>query len=144
MSSMQENELHGWRLSDASDLRMGGYPAKVKSLVFLSKGMLMATAGAPGAVVWPFAGADGPMGKEAAEIGFEEGSTCHPCRRRARPHDPGRGVERRPRLGLRPHIETAGADQGGEGRADQRARHVRGRQTPRLGRRRRRRRRGWA
>jgi WD40 repeat protein len=75
MSSMQENELHGWRLSDARDLRMGGYPAKVKSLVFLSKGMLMATAGAPGAVVWPFAGADGPMGKEAAEIGFEEGST---------------------------------------------------------------------
>jgi len=75
MSSMQENELHGWRISDARDLRMGGYPAKVKSLVFLSKGMLMATAGAPGAVVWPFAGADGPMGKEAAEIGFEEGST---------------------------------------------------------------------
>jgi WD40 repeat protein len=75
ISSMQENELHGWRLSDARDLRMGGYPAKVKSLVFLSKGMLMATAGAPGAVVWPFAGADGPMGKEAAEIGFEEGST---------------------------------------------------------------------
>ena len=73
MSSMQENELHGWRVSDSRDLRMGGYPAKVKSLVFLSKGMLMATAGAPGAVVWPFAGADGPMGKEAAEIGFEEG-----------------------------------------------------------------------
>jgi len=74
MSSMQENELHGWRIADGKDLRMGGYPAKVKSLVFLSKGMLMATAGAPGAVVWPFAGADGPMGKEAAEIGFDEGS----------------------------------------------------------------------
>src|SRR6185312_13431417 len=25
MSSMQENELHGWRLSDGRDLRMGGY-----------------------------------------------------------------------------------------------------------------------
>jgi WD40 repeat protein len=72
MSSMQENELHGWRIADAKDLRMGGYPAKVKSLVFLSKGLLLATAGAPGAVVWPFAGADGPMGKEAAEIGFDE------------------------------------------------------------------------
>jgi WD40 repeat protein len=72
MSSMQENELHGWRLSDAKDLRMGGYPAKVKSLVFLSKGLLMATAGAPGAVVWPFAGAEGPMGKDAAEIGFDQ------------------------------------------------------------------------
>jgi WD40 repeat protein len=74
MSSMQENQLHGWRLADAKDLRMGGYPAKVKSLVFVSKGMLMATAGAPGAVVWPFSGADGPMGKEAAEIGFDESS----------------------------------------------------------------------
>jgi WD40 repeat protein len=72
MSSMQENQLHGWRLSDAKDLRMGGYPAKVKSLAFLAKGQLLATAGAPGAVVWPFGGANGPMGKEAAEIGFDE------------------------------------------------------------------------
>ena len=72
MSSMQENQLHGWRLSDAKDLRMGGYPAKVKSLVFMAKGMLMATSGAPGVVVWPFGGANGPMGKEAAEIGFDE------------------------------------------------------------------------
>jgi len=72
MSSMQENQLHGWRLADSKDLKMGGYPAKVKSLVFFSKGLLMATSGAPGAVVWPFAGANGPMGKEAAEIGFDE------------------------------------------------------------------------
>jgi WD40 repeat protein len=72
MSSMQENQLHGWRLADAKDLRMGGYPAKVKSMAFLSKGLLLATAGAPGAVVWPFAGASGPMGKEAVEIGFDE------------------------------------------------------------------------
>jgi WD40 repeat protein len=72
MSSMQENQLHGWRLSDSKDLRMGGYPAKVRSLVFLAGGMLLATSGAPGAVVWPFAGANGPMGKEAAEIGVDE------------------------------------------------------------------------
>ena len=72
MSSMQENQLHGWRLNDSKDLKMGGYPGKVKSLVFFSKGLLMATSGAPGVVVWPFAGANGPMGKEAAEIGFDE------------------------------------------------------------------------
>jgi WD40 repeat protein len=72
MSSMQENQLHGWRLADAKDLRMGGYPAKVKSMTFLSKGQLFATSGAPGAVVWPFAGPTGPMGKEAAEIGYDE------------------------------------------------------------------------
>jgi len=72
MSSMQENQLHGWRIADGKDLRMGGYPAKVKSVAFLSKGLLLATSGAPGVVVWPFAGANGPMGKEAAEIGFDE------------------------------------------------------------------------
>ncbi len=72
MSSMQENALHGWRLSDARDMRMGGYPAKVRSLVFLNGGKMLATAGAPGVVIWPFAGNDGPMGKQAMEIGFDE------------------------------------------------------------------------
>lgn len=72
MSSMQENQLHGWRLADSKDLRMGGYPAKVKSIAFLAKGALMATAGAQGAVVWPFAGSSGPMGKEAAEVAYDE------------------------------------------------------------------------
>ena len=72
ISSMQENQLHGWRLADSKDLRMGGYPAKVKSIVFLAKGALMATAGAQGAVVWPFAGSSGPMGKEAAEVAYDE------------------------------------------------------------------------
>ena len=74
ISSMQENQLHGWRLSDGKDMRMGGYPSKIKSLAFFDKGNLLATAGASGAVIWPFAGANGPMGKEAAEIGFSRDS----------------------------------------------------------------------
>jgi WD40 repeat protein len=72
MSAMQENSLHGWRLSDSKDMRMGGYPAKVKSLAFLSGGLMLATSGANGAVVWPFQGANGPMGKEAAEIAYDQ------------------------------------------------------------------------
>ena len=72
MSAMQENQLHGWRVADEKNLRMGGYPAKVRSLAFLSKGALMATSGANGAVCWPFAGATGPMGKQAAEIGYDD------------------------------------------------------------------------
>ena len=72
ISSMQENQLHGWRIADAHDMRMGGYPAKVKSLAFFGSGMLMASSGAQGAVVWPFAGNNGPMNKEAAEIGYDE------------------------------------------------------------------------
>jgi WD40 repeat protein len=71
ISSMQEAALHGWRLADAKDMRMGGYPAKVRSLAFLGEAWL-ATSGAPGAVLWPFAGAGGPMGKQAMEIGWEE------------------------------------------------------------------------
>mgnify|MGYP005748838323 CR=1 FL=1 len=71
MSSMQENQLHGWRVADEKNMRMGGYPAKVKSLVFLSKGQMMATSGAQGVVIWPFGGSTGPMGKQAAEIGFD-------------------------------------------------------------------------
>lgn len=72
MSAMQENQLHGWRVADDKNLKMGGYPAKVKSMTFLAKGQLLATSGANGVVVWPFAGATGPMGKQAAEIGFDE------------------------------------------------------------------------
>jgi len=72
MSSMQENALHGWRLTDAKDMRMGGYPAKVRSMTFLNGGKMLATAGAPGVVIWPFGGNDGPMGKQAMEIGFDE------------------------------------------------------------------------
>jgi len=71
ISAMQENQLHGWRVADEKNMRMGGYPAKVKSLVFLAKGALMATAGASGAVIWPFAGSTGPMGKQAAEVGYD-------------------------------------------------------------------------
>ena len=71
VTAMQENDLHGWRLSDAKDMRMSGYPSKVRSTAWLSKGALLATAGAAGAVIWPFAGAGGPMGKDAVEIGAD-------------------------------------------------------------------------
>jgi len=71
VTATQESELHAWRLADGKDMRMSGYPTKVRSFCFLGKGALMATSGALGAVVWPFSGANGPMGKEAAEVGVE-------------------------------------------------------------------------
>lgn len=78
VSAMQENQLHGWRVADEKNMRMGGYPSKVRSLAFMSKGALLATSGANGAVCWPFAGATGPMGKQAAEVGYDESAlaTC--------------------------------------------------------------------
>lgn len=72
VSAMQDNQLHGWRVADEKNMRMGGYPAKVKSLVFLARGNMLATSGANGVVVWPFAGSAGPMGKQAAEVGYDE------------------------------------------------------------------------
>ena len=74
ITAMQDAQLHGWRLKDQKNLRMGGYPSKVRSMSFLSSGQLLATSGAQGAVLWPFIGANGPMGREATEIGFDEGS----------------------------------------------------------------------
>jgi len=78
ITAMQENMLHGWRVADAKDMRMSGYAAKPRSIAFLSGGRLMATSGAEGAVVWPFRGANGPMGEQAAEVGHLEGTlvTC--------------------------------------------------------------------
>ena len=72
VSSMQEGQLHGWRLSDVKNMQMGGYPAKVKSMTFLYNGMIMATSGSNGAVVWPFGGGNGPMGKQASEVAYDE------------------------------------------------------------------------
>ncbi|ESQ93428.1 WD40 repeat domain-containing protein [Asticcacaulis benevestitus] len=74
ITAMQESALHGWRLKDSKDMRMGGYPAKIKSLNFFAKGKLLATSGANGAVVWPFLRANGPMGEEASEINPLEGT----------------------------------------------------------------------
>lgn len=80
---MQENALHGWRLEDAKHMRMTGYPTKVKSLSWSAKGKFLATSGAPAAILWPFTGRDGPMGKPPLELGTR-GDTmavcvaCHP------------------------------------------------------------------
>jgi WD40 repeat protein len=72
VTTMQDMQLHGWRLKDAKNMRMGGYPSKIRSLAFLNRGGLLATSGAQGAVLWPFGGSSGPMGREASEIGFDD------------------------------------------------------------------------
>ena len=74
LSALQDAQLHGWRLSDNKDMRMGGYPSKVKSMAFMSGGLMLATSGASGVVLWPFAGPSGPMGRQAAEIAYDEQS----------------------------------------------------------------------
>jgi WD40 repeat protein len=67
VTAMQEGAVHGWRLADASDFAMRGYPGKPRSLSFTRKGDWMATSGAFEAVAWPFVG-KGPMGKTPEQI----------------------------------------------------------------------------
>ena len=83
VTAMQENALHGWRVADKKDLRMSGYPSKTKSLSWSVKAKFLATSGAPVAVLWPFTGKEGPMGKAPLEVGFREKTlvtyvACHP------------------------------------------------------------------
>ncbi len=68
MSAMQENALHGWRLRDKADLRMSGYPAKVKSWAWAGETPWLATSGAQEAILWRFDGRDGPMGKAPLQL----------------------------------------------------------------------------
>ncbi|WP_420339681.1 WD40 repeat domain-containing protein [Roseibium sp.] len=83
VTAMQENALHGWRLSDNQDMRMTGYPAKVKSFSWSVKGKYLATSGANAAIVWPFFGKTGPMGQTPLQLGTRSdvlvtAVACHP------------------------------------------------------------------
>ncbi len=79
---LQENALHGWRLSDGGDVEMGGYPGQPRSLSFAANGRFLASSGAPRAVCWHF---DPPgAGLQPIECGMPSSRTpvcrvaCHP------------------------------------------------------------------
>ncbi|PVB62460.1 WD40 repeat domain-containing protein [Labrenzia sp. 011] len=83
VTAMQENALHGWRLTDGQDMRMTGYPAKVKSFSWSVKGRYLATSGANAAILWPFFGKTGPMGQAPLQLGVRADNlvsaiACHP------------------------------------------------------------------
>ncbi len=68
VTAMQENALHGWRLSDRANMRMSGYPSKVRSMAWSPDGDWLATSGADSCVLWPFRDKDGPMKKPPLEV----------------------------------------------------------------------------
>lgn len=76
VTSMQENALHGWRLRDKADMRMSGYPAKVKSFAWVGTAPYLATSGADEAVCWPFDGKDGPMGRAPMTVAYGGKQLC--------------------------------------------------------------------
>ena len=79
---LQENALHGWRLSDAGDIEMGGYPGQPRSLAFSADGRFLASSGSPRVVCWRF---DPPAaGGQPIECGLPSSRlpvcqvACHP------------------------------------------------------------------
>ena len=82
VTSMQEPTLHGWRLADGKHMRMSGYSARVQSLSWTADGKELATSGSEQLILWPFAGKDGPMGKQPRMFAPTEARVtavaCHP------------------------------------------------------------------
>jgi WD40 repeat protein len=82
VTAMHEPQLHGWRVADGANMRMSGYPGRVRSMSWTATGNGLATGGATALIIWPFAAKDGPMGKQPAM--FAPGATriavvaCHP------------------------------------------------------------------
>ncbi len=72
VTAMQENALHGWRLADRANMRMSGYPSKVRSLAWSPDGDWLATSGADSCVMWPFRDKDGPMKKPPLEVAMRK------------------------------------------------------------------------
>jgi len=82
VTAMQEPSLHGWRVVDGKHMRMSGYSARVRSFGWTADGKWLATSGSEQLVLWPFAGKDGPMGKQpkmaAAFAVRATAVACHP------------------------------------------------------------------
>jgi WD40 repeat protein len=82
VTAMHEPALHGWRLADHRHMRMTGYPGRVRSMSWSAGGKALATSGADSVIMWPFAGKDGPMGKEPAMLAPLQARVtavaCHP------------------------------------------------------------------
>ena len=82
VTSMQEPALHGWRLADRKDMRMSGYPARVRSMAWSANGKWLATSGADHLILWPFHGKDGPMGQQPRMLAPSQHRVtvvaCHP------------------------------------------------------------------
>lgn len=66
----QENDIHVWRMAQATDMRMQGYPTKVKSLSWSADARWLYTSSQPVFTAWSFSG-KGPEGKPPLQFGDE-------------------------------------------------------------------------
>ncbi|NBV54630.1 MAG: WD40 repeat domain-containing protein, partial [Proteobacteria bacterium] len=69
ISSMQDQSLHLWRLSDGHDLQMRGYPGPISQFSFSHCGNWLGTNGGSGVPLWNFANKEkGPAGQQAKVV----------------------------------------------------------------------------
>jgi WD40 repeat protein len=85
ITALQETGLHGWQLPAMRDMRMSGYAAKTRSFSWDRRGKWLATGGDDSAIVWPFEGKTGPMGKAPLLRGKRKGAIV--TRVAFHPHD---------------------------------------------------------
>jgi WD40 repeat protein len=74
LTALQETGLHGWQLPELRDMRMSGYAAKTRSFSWDRRGKWLATSGDAQAILWPFEGKNGPMGKAPAMFAERKGA----------------------------------------------------------------------
>lgn len=74
VTGLQETGLHAWQLPELRDMRMSGYAAKTRSFSWDRKGKWLATSGDARAILWPFDGKTGPMGKAPLLLAERKGA----------------------------------------------------------------------
>jgi WD40 repeat protein len=74
LTALQETGLHGWQLPELRDMRMSGYAAKTRSFSWDRKARWLATSGDAQAILWPFEGKSGPMGKAPMILAERKGT----------------------------------------------------------------------
>ena len=74
LTALQETGLHGWQLPELRDMRMSGYAAKTRSFSRDRRGKWLATSGDAQAILWPFDGKTGPMGKAPMLLAERKGT----------------------------------------------------------------------
>lgn len=74
ITALQETGLHGWQLPELRDMRMSGYAAKTRSFSWDRRAKWLATSGDARAILWPFEGKTGPMGKAPLLLAERKGA----------------------------------------------------------------------
>jgi WD40 repeat protein len=73
LTALQETGLHGWQLPEMRDMRMSGYASKTRSFAWDRRGKWLATSGDAAAILWPFEGKTGPIGKAPLMLAERKG-----------------------------------------------------------------------